>query len=469
MGGILNLKKTKIICTIGPSVSNYEMIAKLVNSGMDVARLNFSHGTHSEHLKVIKTIREVSEDTNKRVGILLDTKGPDIRIGEFNNTIRIFTGQEYVFSSKKQNGIIQLQNDISQFLKSGDRVLIDDGTLIFTVVKIEDGNIYLKALNEGYLRQKVSINIPGDAYCPSAVTKNDIVDIKFGVKNDVDFIALSFASTKEDILKARELIEGEQWIISKVESNYGIKNINDLIEYSEGIMVARGDLGVEIDLSRIPSVQRSIIEKCNAKGRPVIVATQMLNSMIENPRPTRAEVEDIASAIYSGADAVMLSGETAIGKYPIESVEMMVKVAIETEKELKPRTDYGPSKRIADVISSLVAKAVLLSEVKAIVTSTRSGYTACMVSRHKLSVPTYGMTNNPATARKLSLVWGIREVHLNREKEGISDGAFHAAKYLKSEGLQDSDLFIFTAGVSNSKKQRTNLLEIREIGEVLSS
>ena len=234
------MKKTKIICTIGPSVSNYEMIAKLVNSGMDVARLNFSHGTHSEHLKVIKTIREVSEDTNKRVGILLDTKGPDIRIGEFNNTIRIFTGQEYVFSSKKQNGIIQLQNDISQFLKSGDRVLIDDGTLIFTVVKIEDGNIYLKALNEGYLRQKVSINIPGDAYCPSAVTKNDIVDIKFGVKNDVDFIALSFASTKEDILKARELINGEQWIISKVESNYGIKNINDLIEYSEGIMVARG-------------------------------------------------------------------------------------------------------------------------------------------------------------------------------------------------------------------------------------
>lgn len=472
MGGILNLKKTKIVCTIGPSVSNYEMIKKLALSGMDVARLNFSHGTHSEHLKVINILKEVSEDNNKKIGILLDTKGPDIRIGEFNNTIHIFTDQEYIFSVNKGKDIIPLQNDISRFLKPNDKVLVDDGTLIFSVVRIEDKDIHLKALNEGNLRQKVSINIPENKYCPSAVTENELVDIKFGVKHEVDFIALSFASTKEDIIKAREIIKednGEQWIISKVESNFGIKNIDDLIEYSEGIMVARGDLGVEIDLSKIPSIQRSIIEKCNVKGRPVIVATQMLNSMIENPRPTRAEVEDIASAIYSGADAVMLSGETAIGKYPLESVEMMVKVAIETEKELKPRSEYGPSKRVADVISSLVAKAVLLSDAKAIVTLTRSGYTACMVSRHKLSVPTYGMTNNAATARKLSVVWGINEVYLDKEKGGISKAVLHAANYLKNEGLNDNDFFVFTAGVSNSKKQRTNLLEIREIGEVLSS
>ncbi len=466
------MKKTKIVCTIGPRVSNYEMIKKLVLSGMDVARLNFSHGTHSEHLKVINLIKEVSEDTNKKVGILLDTKGPDIRVGEFNNTIHIFTGKEYIMSVDKGNDTIPLQNDISQFLKSNDKVLVDDGTLIFSVIRVEGRDIHLKALNEGNLRQKVSINIPGDEYFPSAVTKNDIKDIQFGVKHDVDFIALSFASTKEDITTTREIIKeehGEQWIISKIESNFGIKNIDDLIEYSEGIMVARGDLGVEIDLSKIPSIQRSIIEKCNFKGRPVIVATQMLNSMIENPRPTRAEVEDIASAIYSGADAVMLSGETAIGKYPIESVEMMVKVAIETEKELKPRPEYGPSKRVTDVISSLVAKAVLLSDVKAIVTSTRSGYTACMVSRHKLLVPTYGMTNNATTARKLSIVWGINEVYLDKEKGGVSESVLHAARYLKNEGLNDNDLFVFTAGVSNSKTQRTNLLEIREIGEVLSS
>ncbi|MCC7572865.1 MAG: pyruvate kinase [Candidatus Methanofastidiosum sp.] len=466
------MKKTKIVCTIGPSVSNHEMINKLVSSGMDVARLNFSHGTHSEHLKVIDLIKEVSEDTNKKIGILLDTKGPDIRIGEFDNNIHIFTDKEYILSVNKGKDIIPLQNDVSQFLKPNDKVLVDDGTLIFSVLRIEDKDIYLRALNEGNLRQKVSINIPENSYCPSAVTNNDIVDIKFGIKQDVDFIALSFASTKEDIIKTREILKeenGEQWIISKIESNFGIKNIDDLIEYSEGIMVARGDLGVEIDLSKIPSVQRSIIEKCNVKGRPVIVATQMLNSMIENPRPTRAEVEDIASAIYSGADAVMLSGETAIGKYPLESVEMMVKVAIETEKELKSRSEYGPSKRVTDVISSLVAKSVLLSNVKAIVTSTRSGYTACMVSRHKLSVPTYGMTNNTATARKLSIVWGINEVYLDQEKGGISEAVLHAAKFLKNEGLKDNDLFVFTAGISNSKKPRTNLLEIREIGEVLSS
>ncbi|NMC76214.1 MAG: pyruvate kinase [Candidatus Methanofastidiosa archaeon] len=466
------MKKTKIVCTIGPSVSNYEMLKKLVLSGMDVARLNFSHGTHSEHLKIINTIKEVSEDTNKKIGILLDTKGPDIRIGELEKTVHINCGNEYIFSVKKVKDVIPLQLDISPYLKINDKVLVDDGTLIFSVVGIENQEIHLRALNEGNLRPRVSINIPGDDYCPPAVTDNDILDIKFGVKNEVDFIALSFASTKVDVLKAREIIKeekGEQWIISKIESNVGINNIDDLIEYSEGIMVARGDLGVEIDLSRIPSVQRSIIEKCNVKGRPVIVATQMLNSMIENPRPTRAEVEDIASAIYSGADAVMLSGETAIGKYPVESVEMMVKVAIETEKELKSRSEYGPSKRVTDVISSLVAKAVLLSDAKAIVTSTRSGYTACMVARHKLSVPTYGMTNNAATARKLSIVWGINEVYLEKNKGGISESVMHAATFLKKEGFEDKDLFIFTAGISNSKLPRTNLLEIREIGEVLSS
>ncbi|HOG73724.1 MAG TPA: pyruvate kinase, partial [Methanofastidiosum sp.] len=402
----------------------------------------------------------------------LDTKGPDIRVGDFENIIHITNGKEYIFSIKKEKDIIPLKLDISPFLKPNDKVLVDDGTLIFIVTKIEDNEIYLKALNEGNLRPRVSINIPGNRYCESAVTENDVLDIKFGIKNEVDFIALSFASTKEDVLKARELIKqenGEQWIISKIESNVGIKNIDDLIEYSEGIMVARGDLGVEIDLSKIPSVQRSIIEKCNVKGRPVIVATQMLNSMIENPRPTRAEVEDIASAIYSGADAVMLSGETAIGKYPVESVEMMVKVAKETEKELKPRSEYGPSKKITDVISSLVANAVFLSNAKAIVTSTRSGYTACMVARHKLSVPTYGVTNNAATARKLSVVWGINEVYLEKNKGGISESVLHAANFLKNEGLQDKDLFIFTAGISKSKLTRTNLLEIREIGEVLSS
>jgi len=466
------LKKTKIVCTIGPSVSNYEMIKKLILSGMNVARLNFSHGAHSDHLKVINIIKELSEETNKKIGILLDTKGPDIRVGDFENIIHITNGKEYIFSIKKEKDIIPLKLYISPFLKPNDKVLVDDGTLIFIVTKIEDNEIYLKALNEGNLRPRVSINIPGNRYCESAVTENDVLDIKFGIKNEVDFIALSFASTKEDVLKARELIKqenGEQWIISKIESNVGIKNIDDLIEYSEGIMVARGDLGVEIDLSKIPSVQRSIIEKCNVKGRPVIVATQMLNSMIENPRPTRAEVEDIASAIYSGADAVMLSGETAIGKYPVESVEMMVKVAKETEKELKPRSEYGPSKKITDVISSLVANAVFLSNAKAIVTSTRSGYTACMVARHKLSVPTYGVTNNAATARKLSVVWGINEVYLEKNKGGISESVLHAANFLKNEGLQDKDLFIFTAGISKSKLTRTNLLEIREIGEVLSS
>ncbi len=473
MGGILSsMKKTKIICTIGPSVSNYEMIKKLVNSGMDVARLNFSHGEHSDHLEVINTIKEVSDDINKKIGILLDTKGPDIRVGEFENTINIIAEKEYVISVNKAEGVIPLQNDISNLLKPKDRVLVDDGTLIFSVLKIDGKNIHLEALNEGHLRQKVSVNIPGNNYCPSAITKNDIADIKFGIKNEVDFIALSFTSTKEDILKAREIIreeDGKQWIISKVESSFAIKNIADLIEHSGGIMVARGDLGVEIELSKIPSIQRAIIEKCNVKGKPVIVATQMLNSMIENPRPTRAEVEDIASAIYSGADAIMLSGETAIGKYPIQSVEMMVRVAKETEKELKPRLGYGPSKRVSDVISSLVAQAVLISDVKAVVTSTRSGYTACMVSRHKLSIPTYGMTNKVETARKLSIVWGINEVYIDEDKGGISEDVLHVAKYLKKQGLKDDDLFVFTAGVNNTKVKRTNLLEIRGIGEVLSS
>lgn len=337
------MKKTKIVCTIGPSSDSYEVLKALVNEGMNVARLNFSHGTHPEHKKRIDTIKKLRDDLDEPIAIMLDTKGPEIRIKTFKDgMIRIEQGQDFTLTSEDVEGdetrVSVTYKDIAKDLKADDRVLIDDGLVEFTVISVDENNVYMKAVNSGELSDRKGVNLPSVKVNLPTLTEKDIEDLIFGIENDVDFIAASFIRSAKDVLEIRKILESnggdDVKIISKIENLEGVQNIDEIIEVSDGIMVARGDMGVELDEEDIPLVQKDIIRKCNLKGKFVITATQMLDSMIRNPRPTRAEVTDVANAILDGSSAIMLSGETAAGNYPVKSCEMMRKIAVKIEDSL---------------------------------------------------------------------------------------------------------------------------------------
>ncbi len=473
------LRKTKIICTIGPASEQVDTLKRIINAGMNVARLNFSHGDYDEHGARIISIRKASEETKQTVAILLDTKGPEIRTGKLEaaevelkqgETV-ILTTEEMLGNEKKISVSYEgLPNDVHP----GSLILIDDGLIGLNVDKIEGQEIYCSILNGGILKSKKGVNVPGVRINLPGITEKDANDIRFGIEQGIDFIAASFVRKANDVLEIRKILEEKHadiQIISKIENQEGVDNIDEILQVSDGIMVARGDLGVEIPAEEVPLVQKMIIEKCNKVGKPVITATQMLDSMQRNPRPTRAEASDVANAIFDGTDAIMLSGETAAGKYPVESVETMSRIALRTEQSLDEKKIFQQLSAlehttVTDAISESVAKTAIDLQVKAILTPTESGQTARFVSKYRPKAPIIAITPHEKVMKKLSLNWGVYPIIGNEVKSTDEMLVSAVDGVLKAGYIKHGDLVVITAGVPVGQTGTTNLMKVHIVGDI---
>ncbi|MFX3673222.1 MAG: pyruvate kinase [Paenisporosarcina sp.] len=478
------MRKTKIVCTIGPSSESPEMLEQLILAGMNVARLNFSHGNHEEHGERIKRIREASKKTGKIVGILLDTKGPEIRTHQMeNDAIELETGQSLAISMKEVLGnkdMFSITYDrLIEDVREGSIILLDDGLIELRVKRVDGdaGLIHTQVHNAGTLKNKKGVNVPGVSVQLPGMTEKDAQDILFGIDQNVDFIAASFVRRANDVMEIRGLLEknggSHIQIIPKIENQEGVDNIDEIIQVSDGLMVARGDLGVEIPAEEVPLVQKSLISKCNEAGKPVITATQMLDSMQRNPRPTRAEASDVANAIFDGTDAIMLSGETAAGMYPVESVKTMDKIAIRTEDALDYRAIVSAKSKnkdvnMTDAIGQAVAHTAINLKVKAIIAPTESGHTAKMISKYRQGAPIIAVTSTEQPSRKLSLVWGVYPIV--GQKVGSTDEILDLSveESLKHQYVKHGDLVIITAGVPVGEAGTTNLMKVHLIGDMVA-
>ncbi|MFE0441831.1 pyruvate kinase [Aerococcus sp. NPDC058936] len=479
-------KNTKIVCTIGPASESVDTLVQLIESGMNVARLNFSHGDHDEHLARINNIREASEKTGRRVAILLDTKGPEIRTNNMKDhkPVTLVKGSEVRVSMTEVEGdetkfsitYTELINDVEK----GSHILIDDGLIDLLVTDIDTANneIVTEVQNTGVIKDKKGVNVPGVSVQLPGITEKDANDIRFGLENDIDYIAASFVRKPGDVLEIREILEetGNEsvQIIPKIENQEGVDNLDDILSVSDGLMVARGDLGVEIPAEQVPVVQKDMIRKCNLAGKPVITATQMLDSMQSNPRPTRAEASDVANAIFDGTDAIMLSGETAAGDYPVEAVQTMNRIALVTEGREEAKTDISSLKPstegdMAEAISQSVAYTARSLSVSTIVAATESGHTAKMISKYRPSAKIIALTFSESQARKLVLAWGVEPFVV--EKPASTDEMMSLAGTVAKESgyAHDGDTIIISAGVPVGEKGTTNLMKIQVIGEKLVS
>ncbi|MFD1707947.1 pyruvate kinase [Siminovitchia sediminis] len=478
------MKKTKIVCTIGPASENPEILEKFIESGMNVARLNFSHGNHEEHRERIKNIRQAAEKTGCEIGILLDTKGPEIRTHDMENgAIELEAGSELVISMREVLGtkekISVSYEGLIHDVQPGAKILLDDGLIELKVTHIdkEKQEIITSVLNHGVLKNKKGVNVPGVSIKLPGITEKDAKDILFGVEQNVDFIAASFVRRAADVLEIRQLLEAsgvpEMNIIPKIENQEGVDNIDEILEVSDGLMVARGDLGVEIPAESVPMVQKRLIKKCNEAGKPVITATQMLDSMQRNPRPTRAEASDVANAIFDGSDAVMLSGETAAGSYPVEAVQTMNNIAVEAEKALNHKEilsymSKNHEHNMMDAICQSVTHTAINLGVNAIVAPTESGHTARMISKYRPQAPIVAVTSSVEVTRRLTLVWGVSP-QLG-EKVSSTDEMLELAvtESLNSGLVKHGDLIIITAGVPVGEAGTTNLMKVHVVGDVLA-
>ena len=478
------MRKTKIVCTIGPASESEEMLEKLIKAGMNVARLNFSHGDHAEHKARIDTIRKVSKRLGKTVAILLDTKGPEIRTHNMKDgLIELEKGSEVTVSMTEVEGTpekfsVTYENLIND-VEEGSYILLDDGLIELQVKSIDKANceVLCDVLNTGELKNKKGVNLPGVKVSLPGITDKDADDINFGISEGVDFIAASFVRRPSDVLDIRKLLEAKQnkniSIIPKIENQEGIDNIKEILEVSDGLMVARGDMGVEIPPESVPMVQKDLIRQCNKLGKPVITATQMLDSMQRNPRATRAEASDVANAIYDGTDAVMLSGETAAGQYPEEAVKTMRNIAVSAEaaqdykKLLSDRTKLVETS-LVNAIGVSVAHTALNLNVKAIVAATESGSTARTISKYRPQSDIIAVTPNAETARQCALVWGIFPVV--KEGRKTTDALLNnaVATAVETERVQNGDLIIITAGVPTGEKGTTNMMKLHLVGDELA-
>lgn len=478
------MKRTKIVCTIGPASESKEVFRKLVMRGLNVARLNFSHGSHEEHGERIRVIKEVREELNEPVAILLDTKGPEIRTGKFKDPeVELLEGQEFTITTRDVLGDNTICNvsyeGLARDVKVGDSILIDDGLVGLKVQNIVgDTDIQCIVENAGIVKNNKGVNVPGVKINLPAITEKDESDIKFGIEMDIDFIAASFVRKAADVLAIRKILEDNNGshiqIISKIENQEGMDNLDEIIEVSDGLMVARGDLGVEIPTEEIPLAQKEMIRKCNRAGKPVITATQMLDSMIRNPRPTRAEVTDVANAIFDGTDAIMLSGETAAGKYPAEAVEVMSNIAKRAEAAIDYRgllktKAIEMETSVTDAISHATCTTAADLDASAIVTATSSGYTTRMVSKFRPSAPIIATTTSENVRRRLSLIWGVYSVITEQlhSTDDIID--ISVSKALEAELIRNGDLIVITAGVPVGVSGTTNLIKVHIVGEVILS
>ena len=476
------MRKTKIVRTLGPATNNEEKIRQLMLNGMDVARMNFSHGDHASHLATLNIIKKVREELNLPVAALLDTKGPEIRVCKFkNDRIELHTGDTFTLTTRDIEGTqdivsITYKNLIND-VQVGGRILIDDGLIELSVIKKTDTDIICRALNNGAVSNNKGVNVPDCHLTMPYISQKDYDDIVFAVENDYDFIAASFVRNAQDVLDIRKILEDHNGtdikIISKIENMQGVQNIDEIIRVSDGIMVARGDMGVEIPFEDVPVLQKMIIKKVYEAGKVVITATQMLDSMMKNPRPTRAEATDVANAIYDGTSAIMLSGETAAGLYPIEAVQTMVKIAESTEasinyrKRFKERTTLvNPD--ITNAISHACCTTAMDLNASAIISVTKSGFTARMVSKYRPECAVVACVMNKKAYRQLNLSWGVTPImmcQLEENTDQLFDLAVDTAE--KTGIVQQGEVVVITAGVPLGVSGTTNLIKVHVVGHVL--
>lgn len=466
------MKKTKIVCTLGPSSSDLETIKNMILGGMNVARFNMSHGDHKSHRVLINLVKQAREELNLPIGILIDTKGPEIRIGQFEEgSINLKEGKEFILTTKKCLGnnkqVYVNYRDLPNLLDTSDRVLLNDGLIELQVTKSGKDSTLCKVVHGGVLSNNKSINLPDINLHMPYLNEQDKKDIKFAITEGADMLALSFVNCAEDVKAVKEYILGISdkmpLIISKIESKLGVKNMSEIIDASDGIMVARGDLGVEIDFEKLPYTQKTMIEKCNEKGKISITATQMLESMINSTRPTRAEISDVANAILDGSSAIMLSGETTVGKYPVETVETMSKIALETESHFNPNVNYNSLCETATQGIGLSASTLAHSlNATAIAVVTTSGKSALSVARYKPCCPIVAITPQKDTMYKLSIVWNTFSC-LDKKHSTINDLIVSSKQKLKKLGFAGrGDTIVQTAG-SPSTINGTNLLTVSKL------
>ena len=479
------MRKTKIVCTMGPSTADDEVLRQLMLSGMNVARQNFSHGDHESHRKVFEQVKRIREELDLPIASLLDTKGPEVRVKQFEGGRALLKdGSEFTLTTREVEGT---ENEVSITYKNlakdidiGTRILIDDGLLELKVINIlngEDGDdISCRVIHGGYISNNKSCNFPGIKLSMPYLSDRDRSDLKFGCEMGFDFVAASFVSNDEDILEIRRFLDdnggSDIKIIAKIENQEGVDNIDDILRVSDGVMVARGDMGVEIAFEKIPHIQKLLIEKGYRAGKQVITATQMLDSMIKNPRPTRAETTDVANAIYDGTSAIMLSGETAAGLYPIEAVKTMTKIAETTENDINYAKRFRArleteNDNVTNAISHATVTTAMDLNAKAILTVTKTGGTAKFLSKYRPNRPILSCTPNERTWRQLNLSWGV--IPLMSQEQSDTDALFaHAVDCAVKKGLLETgDLVVITAGVPLGISGTTNLMKVHVVGDVL--
>lgn len=477
------MRRTKIVCTIGPASESVEMLKQLIETGLDVARLNFSHGTYEEHAARIQNIRQASKEVGKTVAIMLDIKGPKIRTGlvrdgavELDKDAPIILTTEQIELGDEHRISISYDG-LPEDVQPGSILRIDDGLIGLVVERIEGQDIHCRVTNGGTLKNRKGINAPGVKLRIPSVTEKDIADIRFGIEQGVDLIAASFVRKASDVLDVRRILEEANVhldIISKIEAEEALDKIDEILEVTDGVMVARGDLGVEIATEEVPLVQKMLIQKCNELGKPVITATQMLDSMERNPRPTRAEASDVANAIFDGTDAIMLSGETAAGKYPLEAVETMASIAKRAEEALfkkmvaSRRREASSEHTVTDAMSLAVSTISKDLNAQAIITATSSGGTARAVSKHRPDAPIIAVTDNERVMRQLKLSWGVYPALAKRAKSTDEVLSVSVDGALSSGIVKHGDLVVITAGVPVGTPGTTNMIKVHTIGEILA-
>ena len=470
------MRKTKIICTIGPASENEEILTRMCRSGMNVARLNFSHGTHEEHQKKFDLIKQVREKLELPIAIMLDTKGPEYRIGTFKDgKVKIEDGAEFTFTTEDIEGdetrVSVSYKRLIEDLNVGDRILLNNGLVIFEVVSLEGNDARCKVVVGGELSNRKSMNFPNKTMTQEYLSEADKADLLFGIKNDIDFVAASFISCEADIRAVRDFLDenGGQNIdiIAKIENRAGVDNIDEICKVADGVMVARGDLGVEIPFVEVPAIQKHLIKKCRMLGKRVITATEMLESMIYNPRPTRAEISDVANAVYDGSSAVMLSGETAVGAHPAEAVRYMAEIAEFTENGINYTDRFHSAsfqiKSNADAVSHATCAMAIDVNAKCIVVNSISGLTARMVSRFRCAVDIVGITTSEKVWRKLNMSWGVLPV-LTEQFESNDVMFYHAMKQAKAAlRLSPGDNVVMTGGLIGGPRGNTNIIKLEVV------
>lgn len=470
------MRKTKIICTIGPACNNEETLSRMCKSGMNVARLNFSHGTLDEHKETIALIKRVREKLSMPIAIMLDTKGPEYRIKTFENKkIVLNDGDTFTFTTKTVVGNQEMVSvnyeHLTEDLNVGDTILVNNGLVSFKVNSITDTDVICSVIAGGVLSDRKSMNFPNKVLNHDYLSKQDKEDILFGIENEVDFVAASFVSCREDVIALRTFLDENGGkdidLIAKIENRAGVDNVEEICEFADGVMVARGDLGVEIPFVEVPAIQKFLINKCRLLGKRVITATEMLESMIHNPRPTRAEISDVANAVYDGSSAIMLSGETAAGKYPVEAVKNMAEIAQYTEKHIDYKkwfatTDYKIKDNLDAVSHATCAMAIDVG-AKCIVVNSISGATARMVSRFRCPCDILGVTTNTRAWRKLNLSWGVTPV-MGEEYTSLDVVFYQSVNQAKEIfSLKSGDNVVLTGGQINGRPGNTNTIKVETV------